>query len=158
VFTFSCLSYKDQETIPARYAHKNVVGARNVSPGFEWTDPPINTKSFALSIIDPHPVANNWVHWLVINIPFRERKIVEGASRTNSLPPGAKELMNSFGEPGYGGPAPPKGSGKHPYAATLYALTAESLTLGVSSSLRQFQNAIEGKVIEEKSVTGYYER
>lgn len=158
MFALECLSYKDEESIPTKYCHASVVGGRNISPGFSWSDPPINTKSFALSIIDPHPVAKNWVHWLLINIPFRERMLVEGASRSKSLPSGAKEFINSFEELGYGGPAPPRGSGQHPYVATLYALNIKSLKTGVSTSLKQFLNLIEGKVIAEVSMTGYYER
>ncbi len=158
MFTLSCTSYKPEEVIPLKCAHRSVVGGKNISPGFVWTEPPVSTKSFALSIIDPHPVARNWVHWFLINIPLRERKVVEAASRTNSLPPGSKELMNSFHELGYGGPAPPAGSGRHPYVATLYALNADALSLGVDSSLRQFEKAIEGKIIDERSVMGYYER
>jgi len=156
--TFTCTSYADKSEVPLKHAYRSVVGGKNVSPGFTWADPPISTKSFALTILDPHPVARNWVHWFVINIPFRERKLVEGASRTNSLPSGAKELMNSFNELGYGGPAPPPGSGRHPYVATLYALNIDSLNLPVDCSLRQFENAIDGKVVAEVSTTGYYER
>lgn len=158
MFTLECLSYKDKESIPTKFCHTSVVGGRNVSPAFRWSDPPINTKSFALLIVDPHPVANNWVHWVLINIPFRERKLVEGASRSKSLPGWAKDLINSFDEIGYGGPAPPRGSGKHPYVATLYSLNLESLKIGVSTSLKQFLNLIEGKVIAEASMTGFYER
>jgi len=158
MFTLTCQSYKNNEPIPTKYAHSSVVGGQNITPGFAWTDPPVNTKSFALSIVDPHPVAKNWVHWFIINIPFRERRIVEGASRTNSLPQGAKELMSSYSELGYGGPAPPKGSGVHPYVATLYALNVDSLDLGVNSTLRQFEKAMEGKVIAEATMTGTYER
>ena len=158
MFTLTGLSYKDKEPIPMKYVHKNVVGGQNVSAGFAWSDPPVNTKSFAFSIIDPHPVAKNWVHWFLINIPFRERKIVEGASRTNSLPAGSKELMNSYNQLGYGGPAPPKGSGSHPYVATIYALNVESLVLGVNTTLSQFERAIEGKIISEATITGYFEQ
>ena len=158
MFTLECLSYNDKEAIPTKHCHTSVVGGRNVSPAFKWNNPPINSKSFALSIIDPHPVANNWVHWFLINIPFRERTLVEGASRSKSLPAGAKDLINSFDEIGYGGPAPPRGSGQHPYVATVYALNVESLKLGVSTTLKNFLNTIEGKVIEEASMTGYYER
>jgi Raf kinase inhibitor-like YbhB/YbcL family protein len=158
MFTLTCMSYPDKGSIPMKYAHRSVVGGKNVSPGFSWTDPPVSTKSFALTILDPHLVAKNWMHWFIINIPFRERKLVEGASRTNSLPAGARELMNSYSELGYGGPAPPPGSGQHPYVATLYALNVDQVNLGVDSSLRQFEKTIEGKVIAEATVTGYYER
>lgn len=158
MFTLTSQSYKDKETIPTKYAHASVAGGKNVSPSFSWNDPPINTKSFAFSIIDPHPIARNWVHWFVINIPFRERGLTEGASRSDSLPAGAKELINSFNELGYGGPAPPKGSGVHPYVATVYALNVEMLDLGTSTPLSKFQRALDGKVIAEATITGYYER
>ena len=158
MFTLSCMSYPDKGLVPTKFAHRSVVGGKNISPGLSWTDPPTSTKSFALSILDPHPVAKNWIHWFVINIPFRERKLVEGASRTNSLPAGAKELMNSYAELGYGGPAPPPGSGQHPYVATLYALNVDQLNLGVDPSLREFEKAMEGKMIAEATMTGFYER
>jgi len=158
MFKLECLSYKDKEMIPTKYCHPTVVGGMNISPAFEWSDPPPMTKSFALAIVDPHPVAKNWIHWFVINIPADVRKLVEGASRSKSLPAGAKELINSFSELGYGGPAPPRGSGKHPYVATLYALNVDSIKLGVSTTLRGFLSQLEGRVLAEASVTGYYER
>ena len=158
MFTLTCKSYGDKQSIPPRYVHGSVPGGKNISPGFTWEDPPVDTKSFAFSIIDPHPVANNWIHWLVIDIPFRERQLLEGASRANSLPQGSKELMNSYDELGYGGPAPPKGSGSHPYVATVYALNVPSLNLDRSTTLRQFQKAHEGRIIAEAGMTGYFEQ
>ena len=109
MLTLTCASYKNGDSVPTRHCHQSVIGGKNISPGFSWSDPPTSAKSFALTILDPHPVAKNWIHWMVVNISFRERAIVEGASRTNSLPRGAKEFMNSFNQLGYGGPAPPPG-------------------------------------------------
>lgn len=157
MFTLTCLSYKDEESIPFKYVHHSIKG-QNVSPGFRWVDPPINVKSFAFSIIDPHPVAKNWVHWMVINIPLRVREISEGATGGGQMPPGAIEIVNSYGESGYGGPAPPKGTGPHPYVATIYALNVDSVVLPKEASLRLFQKAIDGKIIAERSMTGYYEQ
>jgi phosphatidylethanolamine-binding protein (PEBP) family uncharacterized protein len=57
---------------------------------------------------------------------------------------------------GYGGPAPPKGSGVHPYVATLYALNEPSLHLSKDVTLTEFLRAIEGKVIAEASMTGNF--
>ena len=156
MFTLTCLSYKDKESIPAKYTHHSIKG-QDISPGFRWDDPPLNAKSFAFTIIDPHPVAKNWVHWMVINIPLRIREIPEGSSGSGHMPPGCREIMNTYGESGYGGPAPPRGSGAHPYVATVYALSVDSVNLPREASLRLFQNAIEGKVIAERSMTGYYE-
>ena len=158
MFTLTCQSYAREEFIPAKFAHGSVEGGRNISPGFSWEDPPVPTKSFALTIIDPHPVANNWIHWCVIDIPFRERRLAEGSSRTKQMPPGSKELENSYGESGYGGPAPPEGSGKHPYNAMLYALNVATLELPQAPTPRQIERALEGHVIAESRVTGYFER
>jgi Raf kinase inhibitor-like YbhB/YbcL family protein len=108
-------------------------------------------------MIDPHPVAQNWVHWFVINIPAVTTSLAEGASK-KQMPPGAMELRNSFGEIGYGGPQPPKGSGEHPYVITLYALNVEKLDVGVNTSLAAFKKMIEGKVTQSASITGKYER
>jgi Raf kinase inhibitor-like YbhB/YbcL family protein len=156
--TLTCTSYPNEALIPLRFVHTSVDGGKNVSPGFTWANPPSTTKAFALSIIDPHPVAKNWVHWFVIDIPFRDRALPEGASRGAGLPQGAKELLNSGGTLGYEGPYPPPGSGLHPYVATIYALNVPSLNLPKETNLRQFLRAIEGKVIEEATVAGKYER
>jgi Raf kinase inhibitor-like YbhB/YbcL family protein len=158
VFQLHCTSYPDKGEIPAKYAHAGVPGGKNISPGFTWEDPPISSKSFALSIVDPHPVAKNWVHWFVTDIPFRERSMLEGASRTHELPPGCKELRNTYNEMGYGGPQPPPGSGVHPYVATLYALNVASLGLKADTTLKEFLRAIEGKVIDQATMTGTFEQ
>jgi Raf kinase inhibitor-like YbhB/YbcL family protein len=83
--------------------------------------------------------------------------IEEGASK-KKMPKGSIELQNSWGEIGYGGPQPPKGTGDHPYVVTLYALNVERLDLGANTSLSAFKKALEGKVIGTASITGKYGR
>ena len=158
MFKLTCTSYQQNAPIPVKFAHAGVPGGENISPGFAWEDPPVNTKSFALSIVDPHPVAKNWVHWFLIDIPFRERKIQEGASRSHTLPIGSLELKNTYNEMGYGGPEPPRGSGVHPYVATLYALNVAALKLKADTTLPGFLRALEGKVIAEAGMTGTFEQ
>jgi len=149
-------AFKDGGKIPIQYVMVPA-GGKNLSLPLSWKNAPPGTKSFALSIIDPHPVAQNWVHWFVINIPASTAFLSEGASRKN-MPGGAVELKNSFGETGYGGPQPPKGSGEHPYVITLYALNVETIELETSASLPAFKKALEGKVIQSTSITGKFER
>ena len=74
------------------------------------------------------------------------------------MPPGSLELKNSFGEIGYGGPQPPKGTGDHPYVFTLYALSVETLDLGTNVSLSAFKKALEGKILGSATITGKYGR
>ena len=150
-------AFQDGKPIPTRYAHPGVSGGKNVSLPLTWSDLPPETKSLALSIVAPHPVANNWVHWFVINIPVAAAALTEGASGRN-MPPGSKELYNTYGTIGYGGPEPPKGSGPHPYEVTLHALNVENLDLPAGSSLSSFRKALEGKTIASAKLTGIFER
>ena len=152
----SSAAFKDGEKIPIQYVMPGA-GGKNISVPLAWKNVPLATKSFCLSIVDPHPVAQNWVHWLVINIPAQVSSIEEGASE-KKMPKGCVELKNSFGEIGYGGPQPPKGTGDHPYVVTLYALSVEKVDLGTSASLSAFKKAIEGKVIGSAAITGKYGR
>lgn len=152
----SSSAFKDGEKIPIQYVMPGA-GGKNISIPLTWKNSPQGTKSFALSIVDPHPVAQNWVHWLVINIPVKVSSIEEGASK-KKMPEGSVELQNSWRDIGYGGPEPPKGTGDHPYVVTLYALNVEKLDLGVNTSLSAFKKAIEGKVIGSASITGKYGR
>ena len=152
----SSSAFKDGEKIPIQYVMPGA-GGKNVSIPLAWTNVPSRTRSFALSMVDPHPVAQNWVHWLVINIPSNVTVIEEGASR-KKMPVGSLELKNSFGDIGYGGPQPPKGTGDHPYVVTIYALNVEKLDLGVSTSLPAFKKVLEGKIIGTVSITGKYGR
>jgi Raf kinase inhibitor-like YbhB/YbcL family protein len=149
-------AFKDGGTIPGHYA-RPAAGGHNMSIALEWTGAPEGTKSFAVSIVDFHPVAHKWVHWLVIDIPPNTASLREDASG-KSMPSGAVELKNSFGTTGYGGPQPPKGSGPHPYVITVYALKSDTIDLAQNASLSDFQNAIKGKVIQQASITGHYEQ
>jgi hypothetical protein len=150
----SSTAFKDGEKIPIQYVMPGA-GGKNISIPLTWKNAPPETKSFCLSIVDPHPVAQNWVHWLVINIPAQTTSIEEGASKKR-MPMGCVELKNSWGDIGYGGPQPPKGTGDHPYVVTLYALNVEKLDLGVNTSLPGFKKAIKGKTISSSSITGKY--
>jgi len=152
----SSSAFKDGGKIPIQYVMPGA-GGKNISIPLSWKNAPSGTKSFALSIVDIHPVARNWVHWLVINIPPQVTTIEEGASK-KKMPSGSIELKNSWGDIGYGGPEPPKGTSDHSYVITLYALNVEKLDLSLSTSLSDFKKAIEGKVIASASITGKYGR
>jgi len=152
----SSSAFKNGERIPIQYVMPGA-GGKNISIPLAWKDVPAGTKSFCLSIVDPHPVAQNWVHWLVINIPAQVTSIEEGASK-KKMPKGSVELKNSFGDVGYGGPQPPRGTGDHPYVVTLYALNVAKLDLGANTSLSAFKKTIEDLVIGSASITGKYGR
>jgi Raf kinase inhibitor-like YbhB/YbcL family protein len=149
-------AFADGAKIPQKYVMPGA-GGKNLSLPLQWSGAPVGTQSFALSIVDPHPVAHNWVHWLVINLPGNAGSLEAGASGGN-MPAGAVELHNSWGKTGYGGPQPPPGTGDHPYVVTLYALNVPQLDLKPATNLAGFQKAMEGKVLGTAKITGYYGR
>ncbi len=74
------------------------------------------------------------------------------------MPPGTRELRNSYGGIGYGGPQPPQGSGPHMYVVTLYALGVPRLNLPDGASLADFQAALKGRVLAEAETRGFFGR
>ena len=147
--------YENGGRMPALFATKGG-GGENVSIGVKWQTLPA-AQSYALLFDDKHPVANNWVHWLVTDISNTATEIPEGGSRTN-MPLGARELMTSWGQTGYDGPQPPVGSGDHEYVATLYALDVPKLDVDENITRSEFLKAFEGHVIAEESYSGWFER
>jgi Raf kinase inhibitor-like YbhB/YbcL family protein len=149
-------AFADGGKIPLQYMMPGA-GGQNISVPLTWSGPPAGAQSFALAVVDPHPVARNWVHWLVIDLPKECTAIPEGVSG-KKMPPGAQELNNSFGVKGYGGPQPPRGSGDHPYVFTLYALSVPKVEVGKSAGLAAFTQALEGKTLATATLTGYFGR
>lgn len=153
---FEVTGYANGTPIPAPFATK-AGGGENVSIGLKWQPLPA-AQSYALLFDDRAPIARNWMHWLVVDIPNTVTEIPEGASRTDRMPNGSRELATSWGRTGYDGPQPPVGSGNHEYAATLYALDVSTLSVPENPSRREFLNALEGHAIAQESWSGTYER
>ena len=76
-------------------------GGQNLSIPLAWSGAPAETRSFALAIVDRSPVAHNWVHWLVVDLPATSDHLPQGASGTPAMPGGSRELNSSFGSTGY---------------------------------------------------------
>ncbi len=157
MFVLRSAAFGSGKPMPARFASHGVAGGENLSPPLEWEDSPEGTACLALVCVDRHPVAHNWVHWLVADIPPGVHALAEGASRWR-MPQGSLELQNSFGRPGYGGPMPPPGSGAHHYEFMLYALSIKHLGLAAGSGIEDFEEALKGKVLAEARTFAVFER
>jgi Raf kinase inhibitor-like YbhB/YbcL family protein len=151
-------SYQNNHSIPVKYANTGVSGGQNISPEFSWSGIPGGTKSFVLAIIDIHPIASNWVHWMLINIPANITSIEEDCLNKSGIPAGSNELSNSFGQKGYGGPQPPKGSGRHEYVATIYALDIEKINLSGQIFERNLLKEIQSHILDKAVLTGFFLR
>jgi len=153
---FEVTGYSNGSLMPSKFVTRDG-GGQNVSIGLRWQALPA-AESYALLLDDKHPIANHWVHWLVVDIPNTTTEITEGASRTDRMPKGSRELRTSWGRTGYDGPEPPVGSGEHEYVATLYALDVSKLDITEKTTHAAFLKTIESHIIAQESWSGFYER
>jgi Raf kinase inhibitor-like YbhB/YbcL family protein len=156
MFTLTSSAFENGGLIPVDYAGSGVTGGRNLSIPYDWIGTPEGVRSFALVVVDQHPVAHEWVHWMVTGIPADVSSLAEGASG-RSMPKGSVEHENTGGRIGYGGPQPPAGTGNHEYKATLYGLDIESVDPDVRA-LSDFNEALDGHVIASASHSGLFGR
>jgi len=151
-FTVTSPGFEDGANIPIKYAHTDVSGGENTSIPLAWDNLPDGTKSVAVAMIDKS--ANNFQHWLVLNIPPETTTISEGASG-KSMPTDATEFNNTFGQAGYGGPAPPPGEA-HDYEITIYALSIPSMSMTENAGLNEFLSFVEGKILGKAVIVGRF--
>ena len=149
-------SYFNNVMMPAKYAHRGIYTGQNISPQFAWSEYPGDTRSFVLIMVDRHPKAKSWVHWLLTDIPVSVNKIVEGASHSSKMPEGIQELINTYGEMGYGGPQPPKGTGKHQYETTVYALNIDKTGLKGQMDESKVMAKIRPHILAQAVLNGYF--
>lgn len=141
--------------IPAKYAGKSA-GGQDISPPLTWIGVPETAKTLALVVVDRHKAANDWIHWMVVDIPPGTKGFDEGIS--GSMTGGPRELANTYGDARWGGPTPPPGSGTHTYEFLLYALDSEKLDLPQEPTLAEFKQAVAGHVLEVTSFSGTFVR
>lgn len=156
-FTVTSPAFVAGDEIPPMYANLDVDGGQNVSLPLDWSDLPEGTASIALVMMDRHPVANEWIHWMVVNIPPDSMGLEEGASGA-AMPPGVTELENTWGDVGYGGPAPPPGTGAHEYEITVYALDTAQIELASGAGFTGFLEAVAEHMLGSATVSGLFER
>ena len=118
------------------------------SPHLIWSEFPEDSKSFALSVIDPDAPGRDFIHWLIINISAGVTEIAE-----REVPEGAEQIVNDFGMKEYGGPCPP--SGTHRYFFTVYALDTEKL---FSINKGNFVDEVKRHTIDSAQLMGKYTR
>lgn len=140
-------AFTSLERIPKQYTSDG----KNISPPLEWSGLPAGTQQLALICHDPDaPLPQGFTHWLIYGVGPTVNQIPEGDGSKFT------EGMNSSNQPGYTGPAPPKGHGLHHYYFWLYALDAK-LDLKPNINREELLNAIADHVIEQARLVGVYE-
>ena len=83
-----CPALLSGKFFPTKCANRGVRGGQNLSPPLIWTEIPDGVKSFAVSVIDRHPAATEWIPSFVVNLPPIPRELNERASNKRTEMPG----------------------------------------------------------------------
>ena len=149
-FTLTSADFRDGDVLP----DAQVYALGNTAPQLSWSGAPEGTKSFAITCYDPDaPTGSGFWHWTVANIPADLTDLAAGAA----LPSDAVEGSTDFGEPGYGGAAPPAGHGPHRYIFTVFAVDVDRLPVTADDSGAVFGFNLHFHTLAKASITATYE-
>ena len=152
-FTLSSNDITDGGVLP----DAQVQAKGNTSPHLKWSGAPEGTKSYAVTCYDPDaPTGSGFWHWTVANIPAEVTGLAEGASGAG-LPKGAVEGRTDYGEPGFGGAAPPPGHGPHRYIFTVFAVDVDTLPVTPEDSGAKYGFNLHFHTLAKASITATYE-
>jgi Raf kinase inhibitor-like YbhB/YbcL family protein len=151
-FTLTSTAFSSGGNIPAKYTCEG----QDASPPLAWSNPPEGARNFALIADDPDAPAGIWVHWVIYDIPATVHVLSEGLAKTDEIPGLAKQGINDFRRPGYGGPCPPPGK-PHRYFFRLYALNS-ALNLKPQASRSDVDRAMQGKIVGKAELMGKFKR
>jgi Raf kinase inhibitor-like YbhB/YbcL family protein len=171
--TLSSSAFDSGAGIPLRYAQRTFGAAggwtvtcpgENVSPPLDWTNVPPGTESLTITCLDHidlcekcEPLAPQdraWPHWGIYNIAPTSGDLPAGQPAEPSLPDGTVQVVNGYGEVGYGGPCPPPGH-THTYVFTLYALDT-TLDLPERVQVEDLITAMEGHILAHAELQGTF--
>jgi hypothetical protein len=139
----SAVAFTSGGFIPSKYT----CDGTNINPELSIENIPDNAQSLALIVDDPDAPMGTWVHWVVWNIPIRNKISENDNSGISGI--------NDFHQNSYGGPCPP--SGIHRYYFRIYALDT-LLKLPVSTDKTGLEKAMSGHILSAGEIMGKYKR
>jgi len=146
-------AFPNDGTIPERFT----ADGENVSPPLAFGHIPRNAKTIAVIVDDPDAPLGTFTHWLIWNIPAETDSIPAGIPREESVGfmGNARQGRNDFGEIGYKGPDPPKGT--HTYRFRVYTLDGV-LELKPGADKDALTKSMEGHILQYGLLRGKYGR
>lgn len=138
--------FSNNGIIPTKYS----CDGEAVSPPLTISEVPEEAESLVLIVHDPDAPGQDFVHWLLWNIPPETKHIDEGVSGLGI------SGINDMRKTGYGPMCPPRGE-SHRYFFEVYALD-ERVNLREGSSRDELERAMEGHVVEQTEIIGLYKR
>ncbi len=148
LFVLYSPAMKSFSYIPQKYTGSNPNGnckGQNISLPLSWDNVPANTKSFAITMVDPVARAGQgFVHWVAYDIPAEKKGLKEGEANSDSTFGAGK---NGAGAAGWRGPCPNPADYPHPYTITLVATDIAPGTLQAGMNRDQLVAALQGHAL-----------
>lgn len=161
-FEVTSTDIADNQPLHLKHASGRMgAGGQDISPQLSWSGFPEGTKSFAVTVYDPDaPTASGFWHWAVFNIPVTTTSLPSGAGTEDGagLPPGAVQLKNDAGFPGFVGAAPPAGHGPHHYHVVVHAVDVEQLEVPAEASNAYLGFNLFSHTLGRARIVGTYEQ
>jgi Raf kinase inhibitor-like YbhB/YbcL family protein len=139
--------------IPAQYT----CDGTDISPPLSWSGVPQGTQSLVLVVEDPDAPTGVFRHWAAFDIPPGSHGLDAGYAAARPAT-GFREARNDFGQPGYGGPCPPKGHATHHYHFRLLAISRPTLDLGAAATAADVLRAAQPYMVQQTNLIGTYRR
>jgi Raf kinase inhibitor-like YbhB/YbcL family protein len=147
----SSSAFAPGDKIPGRFT----CDGADVSPPLAWSGAPAGTRSFCVVCSDPDAPAGVWFHWAIFDIPGDATQLPEHLPAEHGA---MRQALNDFHRPGYRGPCPPHGHGRHRYHFKLYALDAEHLGVPSGADCRAVEAAAEAHALAAAELVAVYSR
>jgi Raf kinase inhibitor-like YbhB/YbcL family protein len=138
--------------IPTEYS----CDGADISPALSWSGVPAGTGSLVVIVEDPDAPAGIFRHWAAFDIPPETPGLASGYGRDQPAV-GFRQARNDFGNPGYGGPCPPRG-GAHHYNFRLLAISRPTLDLNPAATAAEVLQAAQPYIVAQAELTGTYQR
>lgn len=157
LFMLQSPAFGDNALLEKRFAGKadnnpNCTGD-NESPALIWSNPPANTKSFALIVHDPEGAKGLGVtHLVAYNISPSATGLAANDLRDGKNFTGGK---NTPGTDKWHGPCPPPGTGAHHYTFTLIA-TEQAPDLPAGLTREELLEKLKGKALGAAGLIGRF--
>ena len=161
-FALTSTTFKDGTLMPQKVANMNQPGAnpnpncvgQNVSPQLSWTGAPADTKSFALTMVDPEGRGGLGVfHWVAYGIPANVTSFAEGeVSKATDKYVGGKSTQ---GVGFYSGPCTPPGSPHH-YTFKIISTDLDPKELAPGLTLPELEAKLNGHVKGAAGLVGLF--
>ena len=134
-------AFENNNRLPIKYT----CDGQGINPPLMIENIPSDAKSLVLIVEDPDAPSGTFDHWIVWNIPPKER-IEEDST------PGVVG-RNSGGRSTYFSPCPPWGT--HRYIFRVYALDSR-IELQSGSRRRELEKAIQSHIVAKGELVGLY--